>query len=107
LVGLAIVAAGCGSNATSQSPKNPNTHAGTAYRLYTHCGIEWARIDGTFWRATHTLSDGNGNPPRGWGNPYQAGTLTMLNPTTADFTSPPGSVTFERTSRTRPPVVCS
>ena len=32
------------------------------YELLTHCGITWARIRGTFWKADHPLSDGHGNP---------------------------------------------
>jgi hypothetical protein len=107
LVGLAMLAAGCGTTAMPAPPRKPSTPAGIAYELYTHCGIEWARIDHTFWRARHQLSDGNGNPPRGWGNPFQAGTLTMLSRTTAKFASAAGTVTFQRTARTRPPVVCS
>jgi len=107
LVGLAMLAARCGTKATSAASRKPRAPVGIAYQLYTHCGIEWARIDGTFWRARHPLSDGNGNPPRGWGNPLQAGTLTVLSRTTARFTSPAGSVTFQRTARTRPPFVCS
>lgn len=77
------------------------------YRLYTHCGIEWTLIRGTYWRASHRLSDGQGNPPPGWSNPYQHGTLTFTGPSTAVFRASPGAVTFHRTPRTRPPVVCS
>jgi hypothetical protein len=76
------------------------------YRLMTHCGIAWTNIAGTFWRAVHPLSDGHGNPPPGWGNPFQDGTLT-LNGTTARFSSRAGTVTFQRTNRTRPPFLCS
>lgn len=86
------------------------THSATRrsepYRLYTHCGIEWTRIHGTFWRAVKPLSDGNGNPPPGWGNPFQQGTLTFTSTTTAVFRSAAGSVTFHRTGRTRPPFLC-
>ncbi|MGZ6616382.1 MAG: hypothetical protein ACXVFQ_18365 [Solirubrobacteraceae bacterium] len=77
------------------------------YQLLTHCGITWARIRGTFWKADRPLSDGHGNPPAGWGNPYQAGTLRFTSVRTAIFTSPAGSVTFHRTTRTRPAVICS
>ena len=76
------------------------------YRLFTHCGIEWAKIAGTFWRADHPLSDGHGNPPPGWGNPFQDGAITLTG-ATARFTSRAGTVTFHRTNRTRPPFVCS
>ena len=96
-VAVAVVVAGCGSRA----------HAGRPYRLYTHCGIAWARIDGTFWHSNPSLSDGSGNPPAGWGNPYQDGTLVRISPATARFESAAGSVTFERTSRRQAPIGCS
>jgi hypothetical protein len=106
LVLAAVAAAACGSQTGSSTAKRRGD-AGRPYRLYTHCGIEWAKIDGTFWRAKHPLSDGSGNPPAGWGNPVQDGTLVVLGLTTARFESPAGSVTFERTSRMHPPLICS
>jgi hypothetical protein len=104
---LATLAAGCGSNATATGPAATGAHRGTPYTLLTHCGIEWAKIDGTFWRATRPLSDGSGNPPPGWGNPSQQGTLTFTNRTTAEFDSPAGKVTFKRTDRKQPPFLCA
>jgi hypothetical protein len=80
---------------------------GEPYRLYTHCGIQWAQINGRWWRAQHRLSDGNGNPPAGWGNPFQAGTLSLTTKSTARFTSTAGTVTFRRTDRSHPPLICS
>lgn len=106
LVVAAVAVAGCGSQVSS-SIGTTRAPAGRPYQLYTHCGIEWAKIDGTFWRAKQPLSDGSGNPPAGWGNPFENGTLVFLTPTTAKFHSLAGSVTFERTSRTRPPLICS
>jgi hypothetical protein len=103
----ALAVAGCGSQVVSSTRTTTVVRTGRPYRLYTHCGIEWAKIDGTFWRATHPLSDGSGNPPSGWGNPYQIGTLAFVGPAIAEFNSPLGSVTFERTSRKTPPVICS
>jgi hypothetical protein len=64
-------------------------------------------IDGTYWRATRRLSDDSGNPPRGWGNPYQQGTLTLLSRTRARFRSAAGGVTFQRTTRSGPPFICA
>jgi hypothetical protein len=104
---FAVMVVGCGSQKRPTAPRAASAGRGTPYRLYTHCGIEWARIHGTFWRATQPLSDGNGNPPPGWGNPFQAGTLTLRNRTTAEFSSRAGSVTFTRTARTRPAILCS
>ncbi len=47
------------------------------------CGARrWA---GRYFEATRPLSDGHGNPPPGWGNPYQKGTMTLLAPARAVF----------------------
>jgi hypothetical protein len=56
------------------------------YNLYTHCGVSEARVGSQYYRAVHPLSDGAGNPPVGWGNPYQAGTMTLVSATEAVFT---------------------
>jgi hypothetical protein len=106
---VALVVTGCGQSTgrrartTTMHPVSP----GRPNRLYTHCGIVWARIDGTFWRATPARSDGNGNPPRGWGNPYQNGRLRVINRTTAVFRSRAGVVRFKRTAATAPQLLCS
>jgi hypothetical protein len=60
------------------------------YDLYTHCGIDEARIGNRYFEAVHPLSDGSGNPPPGWGSPYQAGTMTLVTPTEAVFTDTAG-----------------
>jgi hypothetical protein len=113
-VGLmaALLVMGCGAGAAQHSSASGRAAqalqaSATPYRLYTHCGIEWAKIKGTFWRAEHPLSDGNGNPPAGWGNPFEPGTLTFTNAKTARFTSAAGTVIFDRTARARPPFICS
>jgi hypothetical protein len=103
----AAVVAGCGSHTDSSTSTTARANVGRLYQLYTHCGIKWAKIEGTFWHARHPLSDGSGNPPDGWANPYQQGRLALIGPTTARFDSPAGTVTFERTSRRRPPRICS
>jgi hypothetical protein len=53
--------------------------------LLTHCGIDEARIGSSYFEAVQPLSDGQGNPPAGWGNPFQPGTVTLLSPTEARF----------------------
>ena len=116
----AVLLVGCGSQISQRRvaptqkgadgayPAQGDKHVRSRpYLLYTHCGIEWAKIKGTFWRATPGLSDGDGNPPPGWGNPFQAGTLTVLSRTRARFRSSAGSVTFERTTRAGPPFICA
>lgn len=60
------------------------------FTLYTHCGISEARISGRYYQAVHPLSDGSGNPPAGWGNPYQAGAMTLVSGTEAIFTDKAG-----------------
>jgi hypothetical protein len=102
----AVAVAGCRSQVSSSTGTTKASEA-RPYQLYTHCGIEWAKVDGTFWRATRPLSDRSGDPPAGWGNPFENGTLVFLTPTKATFHSPAGSGTFERSSRTRPPLICS
>jgi hypothetical protein len=101
------VTAGCGSQMTASRSTSASARRAESYRLYTHCGIEWAEIEGTFWRASRPLSDGNGNPPAGWGNPFQEGKLAFRGHATAEFSSPVVSITFKRTDRARPPVLCS
>ncbi len=99
LISVVLSVASCGSEVGSSTRTATPAHAGRSYQLYTHCGIEWAKIAGTFWRAKRPLSDGSGNPPAGWGNPFQQGTLVILGPQMAGFDSSAGSVTFECTTR--------
>ena len=76
------------------------------YRVYTHCGIDEAGIGSRYFEAVHPLSDGQGNPPAGWGNPYQQGTMTLLSPSKAVFRDDaghqvqfrlrPGATSFKR-----------
>jgi hypothetical protein len=95
-VPLAAVLAGCGSTSSPAAPPSPTTAAAAMapkpvpYNLYTHCGIDYARVGNRYYEATPPLSDGSGNPPPGWGNPYQPGTLTIISPTQAVFTDKAG-----------------
>jgi hypothetical protein len=60
------------------------------YNLYTHCGISEVRVGNKYYTAVRPLSDGSGNPPPGWANPYQAGTMTLVSATEAVFTDSAG-----------------
>ncbi|MFC9705615.1 hypothetical protein ACFTWD_33560 [Streptomyces sp. NPDC056943] len=60
------------------------------FELYTHCGIDEARIGSTYFEAETPLSDGSGNPPEGWDNPTQRGTMTLKSETEAVFTDDAG-----------------
>jgi len=62
------------------------------YWLHTHCGVNGARIDGSYWDAT------NGSARRdGWADPYQQGTMRMTSQDRAVFTSGQQTVEFART----------
>jgi hypothetical protein len=58
--------------------------------LYTHCGVAEAKIGSNYYAASPVLDDGNGNPPTGWGNPGQIGTMTVYGNGTAHFSAPGG-----------------
>ncbi|MFD3440426.1 hypothetical protein ACFWU3_23285 [Streptomyces sp. NPDC058685] len=61
-----------------------------AFQLYTHCGIDEARIGSTYFEAETPLSDGSAGPPDGWDNPYQRGRMTLTSATRAVFTDDAG-----------------
>lgn len=76
------------------------------YALYTHCGIYEARVQDTLFVADQLLDDGHGNPPAGWGNPYQPGTITVAGSMATfhddsghavTFHERPGATSFLRT----------
>lgn len=60
------------------------------YDLYTHCGIDEARVGSTYFEAVSPFADGSGNPPDGWGNPTQRGTMTLKPGGKAVFTDDAG-----------------
>ncbi|WP_422934109.1 hypothetical protein [Sinomonas sp. P47F7] len=71
--------------------------------LTTHCGIHEVRVGNTFYATDKILDDGNGNPPAGWGNPFQAGTITVTGQDavfrdaaghTVTFHARPGATSF-------------
>ena len=85
---------------------SPTLGSAQPYALSTHCGIGEARIGSRYFEAAHPLSDGQGNPPAGWGNPIQQGTMTLLSPSRAVFRDDaghnvqfrlrPGATSFKR-----------
>jgi hypothetical protein len=58
---------------------------GYLYVLRTHCGIFDAYFAGRLWRANPALTDGSGNPPRGWDNPEALGTMRLVRTNLAEF----------------------
>lgn len=76
------------------------------YALYTHCGIDEARIGASFYEAVDPPGGHAANPPPGWGNPFQQGFMTYPVNGGAVFTDRvghrvlfrlrPGATTFKR-----------
>jgi hypothetical protein len=84
---LSVSAIGCGDSAAE--PPTATAHS-MKYDLYTHCGVDEARVNDTYYEALTPLTDGSGNPPRGWDNPVQAGVMTITSTTSAVFTDDRG-----------------
>ncbi|SEC70443.1 hypothetical protein SAMN05216483_2232 [Streptomyces sp. 2131.1] len=99
-IGKAVVAVvlaagvltGCGTAGGDDEEPVRSAPSGRAvpFDLYTHCGIDEARIGSTYFVAETPLSDGSGNPPEGWGNPTQRGTMTLKSDSEAVFTDDAG-----------------
>lgn len=84
VTGVLVVAtslAGCSQKRPIAAPTTPaQSHQvqTVAFDLYTHCGINDLVTYGRYFKHVGgSLSDGSGNPPDGWGNPYQRGTLSV------------------------------
>jgi hypothetical protein len=62
---------------------------GVAYSvdLYTHCGLRHVEFDGSDWAISGVLDDGSGNPPDGFNNPVDYGTVTLVTRDTATYLS--------------------
>ena len=109
VVALWVASSPPAAQARPHGPKAATTTVveSVPYDLYTHCGVGEARVGNRYFVAVHPLSDGSGNPPAGWGNPFQAGTMTLVSPAEAVFTDSaghrvvfrvrPGAKTFLRT----------
>jgi len=92
---VGVIVAACGTATPPHAvPKAATAATATPrslpYDLYTHCGIDEARIGNRYFEATPPLRDGSGNPPAGLGNPYHAGTMTLVSVTKAVFTDKHG-----------------
>jgi hypothetical protein len=63
-----------------------------AFDLYTHCGIDEAKIGEAFFEAEKPIQD----PADGFDNPYQKGTMTLQSPSRAVFKDDKGHVVYFR-----------
>jgi len=67
------------------------------FAIYTHCGVKFIGLDGSVWKASPALGDGN--VPAGW-NGLQRGVIEILSNDRALFTDRSGhEVLFLRRSR--------
>jgi hypothetical protein len=84
----------------------PPVEVGVTYPfdLYTHCGIHGADVGGDWFAADPPLVEVGANPPAGWGNPYQRGTLTLESTDVAVFRDDAGhELTLRAAQDERPP----
>ena len=80
----------------------PTVEAGQArigvrysHRLYTHCGIQYTNFDGRIWVADPIVKlFGGPDPPYGWKNPYDTGTIELVAKDRALFLSDSGERAF-------------
>lgn len=63
-----------------------------AYTAFTHCGLTPTTFDfdGSFWDVAVAGESGQLNPPAGFGNPEDGGTIVLVAPNEAIFTSSSG-----------------
>ena len=110
MLASALALAGCdlpGTPPPAQAgPLSLKVGESTTYALYTHCGVLAVTINGTPYYADPPLSDANGNPPAGWGNPQDIGVITLTTATTADFSDSSGhKAHFTSTPAGPPPTI--
>lgn len=105
-----VALSGCGKQGSNgAAPRSSETSKTMALDLYTHCGINGVTVNGRYFQHVGgTLDDGSGNPPKGWGNPYQTGTLTISRDL-AVFRDDLGHVEKFKVSPgvSGPPILCS
>ena len=115
LVLFSLTLAGCDTATEGSVPALAKSSSATVdvrgepFSLYTHCGIHELTFKGQWYeRVGGALDDGSGNPPKGWNNPYQLGTLTS-DGSTAVFRDSAGhrEVFHLRPGATGPVLICS
>lgn len=83
---------GVGTQPPQAVPTVVDAAAAQPHQLYTHCGVQWTEFQGKAWYADPPLSDGSGNPPPGFGNPVDQGTMRQLSAHQAQYVSSSGKV---------------
>jgi hypothetical protein len=90
----------------SEGPSVQSAAAGQPFDLSTRCGVLGADVGGVWFAAEPPLTDGQGNPPEGWADPYQPGTLTILSATEAVFRDDAGHEVRLRADNAARPAPC-
>jgi len=102
----ALLTTGCSSAASTERAPAVEPSS-TPFSVYTHCGIENLRIDGRWWHASPPLyNQERSDPPAGWGDPHQEGTLTMESADRAVFEALGQRVVFVPAPDNEPARVC-
>jgi hypothetical protein len=70
-------------------PLEGEPEIGVTYQVAvnSHCGLRAVEFDGSRWAISGELDDGSMNPPPGFGNPVDHGTITLTGPETAIYHS--------------------
>lgn len=93
--------------AASYSESPPPSGESVKFSVYTHCGVESARIGGRWWHATPPLyGEARGSAPAGWEDPYQEGQLTVESSERAVFEAEDIQVVFVPSTTNEPVHIC-
>lgn len=80
--------------ATGSPPLGPGAQLGIAYpySVRTHCGVTIMQFDGRWWKVSPPLSEDPYNPPPGWDDNVERGTIRLLSHDQAEFRTSRGAV---------------
>jgi hypothetical protein len=92
---------------TRYAERMPPLNEPVRYYVVTHCGLDFARIGGHWWRATEPVSEEESDGfPHGWDNPVQEGSLTVQSRQRAVFEAEGTEVVFTPSPDDREPPPC-
>ena len=93
--------------AASYSESPPPSGESVKFSVYTHCGVESARIGGHWWHATPPLyGESASSAPAGWDDPSQEGQLTVESSERAVFEAEGTQVVFVPSATNEPVRIC-
>jgi hypothetical protein len=107
---VACGSADTGSPPPQAAPTTIDLAGSQPHQLYTHCGVVWTQFQGQVWYADPPQVDAAGNPPAGFGDPVDNGTMRRISAHQAEYVSSSGKVVaFSDTEPpgASPPGLCS